>query len=277
MFNHCNPYICNRAARFKAILLMLLFAHHFLLYAYEPASSIKRIALLGDSMTWIGGDSCQHPTGWSHYLKQCGTVENIDVYARSGATWTNTTETKPDKFFYSEVLHNNNVVYNQALRLISDVSEDSLVKPDCIVIFAGANDAWFSSRRPKIFSAEESVLESTYSLDSRPSSSTSLLSSVALVCDILKHSFPSAHFIVVTPIQMTKVSAEAVNNVSDLIEKAAVSRGFTVLRADREVAIRHDEECAGHRFTYDGVHTNAAGAMLVAQYIIPHIVNYNSN
>lgn len=254
-----------------AIILILLASHVVSPFADASKSIIKRIALLGDSLTWIGGDSCQYPTGWSHYLKQNGIAETIDVYARSGATWTNTSNTKPDTSFYSEVLHDENVVYNQVLRLISTISEDSLATPDCIVIFAGANDAWFSSRRPGIFDSEESDLLTRYSYDSEPSSATSLLTSVALACDLLRQSFPSAHFIAVTPVQMSKVSADVVHKVSDLIEKAAVSRGFEVLRADRNVGIKHNEECNAPKFTYDGVHTNPEGARLLSEYIISKI------
>lgn len=167
------------------------------------------------------------------------------------------------------MLDNDNVVYNQALRLISDVSNGRTGSPDCIVVFAGANDAWFSARRPGIFDEDKSHLDKKYSIDSQVSSATSLLSSVALVCDILQQSFPSAYFIIVTPIQMSKVSADNIFKVSDTIEKAAVSRGCSVLRADKYVDIRHEVESKKLKYTYDGVHTNPEGARLIAKYILP--------
>lgn len=239
------------------------------------AASPRKIALLGDSMTWIGGDSCQNPTGWSHYLMKSGIAESIDVYARSGATWTNTSHTKAAPSFYSEVLHDDNVVYNQVLRLISNVAEGKAAVPDCIVIFAGANDAWFSSRRPGIFNHGNEALDIKYTSDTDVASATSLLSSVALVCDILKQSFPSASYLIVTPLQMSKVSEETVHVVSDIIEKSAGSRGFTVLRADNNVDIKHDVESKTPKHTYDGVHTNPDGARLVAQFIIPYLTTDN--
>lgn len=271
MFNHCKSHICNSANYWATasltLLAMVLFCNNVLAHGSSP----KRIALLGDSMTWIGGDSCQNATGWSHYLKLSGLADTIYVYARSGATWTNTSNTKPDPSFYSEILHDDNVVYNQVLRLISDYSDNRIAAPDFIVVFAGANDAWFSSSRPGIFDSDESVLNTRYSSLFKPSYATSLLSSVALSCDLLRQTFPNAYLIAVTPLQMSKVSADEVHKVSDLIEKAAESRDFYVLRADRNVGIRHDVECKTPKNTYDGVHTNLEGARLLSEYIISRI------
>lgn len=139
----------------------ILSAISLILFCIAPFSALgsgpesRHFALLGDSMTWIGGDSCQNATGWSHYLKQSGIADRIDVYARSGATWTNTTNTHADTEFYSEVLHDDNVIYNQVLRLIAAAKADPSATPGCIVILAGTNDAWFSSRRPNLFTRNE--------------------------------------------------------------------------------------------------------------------------
>lgn len=226
-----------------------------------------RIALLGDSMTWIGGDSCQNPTGWTHRLRESGVASRLEVYARSGATWTNTSRTKIDTEAYSEVLDDDNVIYNQAIRLVRDHTSPGSETPDMIIIFAGANDAWFSDRRPGIF---DDVAHSA-NAGRLPSEATTLKSSVALVCDILLNSFPRSTLIMITPIEMSKVSADATERVGDIIESSAAGRGVTTLRADREVEIRHAEESESPRFTYDGVHTNEAGAALLADFIIREI------
>ncbi|MDE6696115.1 MAG: SGNH/GDSL hydrolase family protein [Muribaculaceae bacterium] len=230
----------------------------------------SRIALLGDSMTWIGGDSCEKATGWTHTLKESGLYDNIDMLARSGATWTNTTATSPDLEFYCEVLHDNNVIYNQSLRLIEKYDQQKLADPDRIIIFAGANDAWFSDKRPGIYNSVDS-LQSIAIRENNPSNVTSLYGSVSLACGILQERFPTAKLILVTPLQMSKVSEEIILKVSDIIEKAGLSKGCTVLRGDKEIAIRHSDEVNKHIYTYDGVHTNPQGAALVGNYIVDHL------
>lgn len=234
--------------------------------ALTAAGDGQRVALLGDSMTWIGGDSCQNETGWSHWLKASGFADTIAVYARSGATWTNTIYTRRDASFYSEKLHDDNVIYNQALRLTQAVKSGTATLPDLAVIFAGANDAWFADRRPGIFSGSDSV--APYSSDSQPSEATTLQKSVSLVCDLLRQQLPGCEIVLVTPLEMSKASPEVTATVSEIIENAGQSRAIKVLRADSNISIRHKQEALKPTFTYDGVHTNAMGAKMVADYII---------
>ncbi len=228
-------------------------------------------ALLGDSMTWIGGDSCENATGWSHILKESGIAASISTYARSGATWTNTANTHKDTDFYSELLHDDNVVYNQVLRLIEDQKGSEASTPDHIILFAGANDAWFADRRPGIYSENDSATPTQYCDSTDPNTVTSLYGSVSLVCDLLQKHFPDAVLTVVTPLQMSKVSAETIHKTADIIEEAAKSKGCDVLRADKEVGITHESESKSPTYTYDGVHTNPEGARLVGYYILQHL------
>lgn len=237
--------------------------------AAEGTSCLKpRIALLGDSMTWIGGDSCQNERGWSYWLKKADIADCIDVYARSGATWTNTSKTTPDTEYYSELLDDKNTIYNQALRLIRNADKDSLASPDFIVIFAGANDAWFCYRRPGIFDVGNLTRLQKYSKDTPPSKVTSLRGSVCLVCDILNDRFPKAGIILITPLEMSKATPEMTEKVAHEILSAGESCGIQVLHASQNVDIRHDVEKVSCRYTSDGVHTNPAGARLLGNYIV---------
>ncbi len=270
MFIHCKPYICNKSSIFLAVFLMLLG------FLYASADTITSpspklsFALLGDSMTWIGGDSCQNPTGWSHHLKESGMAGKIDVYARSGATWTNTISTKRNTAFYSEILHDDNVVYNQTIRLI-EKADSCQENPDIIILFAGANDAWFAAKRPGIYEGDNS--KEKFSLASDPASLTSLDCSLLLLSDILKERFPDSTLLFVTPLQMSKTDAETIFRVSDIIEKVANKKGCLVLRADKETGITHQQESSSPTYTYDGVHTNPAGAQLLANFILLSLKN----
>lgn len=226
-----------------------------------------RVALLGDSMTWIGGDSCQNERGWSNHFKRSAHPRTIDVYARSGATWTNTAATKGDPTSYSEMLDDENVIYSQAVRLIEAANNDSLKRPDLIFIYAGANDAWFKSRRKNIFGISPDAI----TVSSTPASCTTLASSVELVCKLLSEEFPQARIVLMTPVEMSKTGVARINQVSDIIESVGSRLGLQVLRADRGVDIRHDVELRKHRYTSDGVHTNPAGAQLISEFIISNL------
>ena len=228
------------------------------------------VALLGDSMTWIGGNDCEKETGWSHYLKEAFPSATIDMYARSGATWTNTRMTKGNVKAYSVVLDNENVLYNQILRLINASSSNPHKTPDLIILFAGANDALYERRRPGLFN-EKALPEGSVE-NCKPFNYTTLSSSVELGCRLLKSHFPDSRIILVTPVEMSRVLPSKINRVGDVIEKTGAKLGIEVLRADKNVDIRHEEEkTKPYKNTYDGIHSNPAGARLIANYIIENL------
>lgn len=67
---------------------------------------------------------------------------------------------------------------------------------------------------------------------------------------------------------MSKVPAEEITRVGDIIEMVGKECGVTTLRADKGVAIRHIEEKCNSHYTSDGVHTNAEGAKMLGEYIV---------
>ena len=269
MFNHCKPYKCNIFRGVSVVFLILLVILYASADTHPSSSRCPKIALLGDSMTWIGGDSCQNPTGWSHVLKESGIAGKIDIYARSGATWTNTKSTKRNPGHYTELLHDDNVVYNQAVRLIEKADKCN-ENPNIIVLFAGANDAWFAAKRPGLYDKEDSTIK--YASDTDPASVTTLEGSINLVCELLQERFPDATLLFVTPLQMSKTDAETIFKVSDIIDTAASKKGYQVLRADKETAINHEQEAKSPKYTYDGVHTNPEGAHLLGDYILSILI-----
>lgn len=229
--------------------------------------SIK-IALLGDSMTWIGGESFDKPVGWTSHIKN-QPVE-MRLYARSGATWTNTSTTKADTRAYSDVLDPDNVIYNQVLRLISD---KEVFSPDIILIYAGANDAWFSSRRPGMMNPSPADTITEVTLESDPSAFNTLASSINLSSKLLNQFFPNSKIVFLTPVHAGKISPESIRTVGEKIEATAELLGIETLRGDLLIPFIHDEE-TGQRGvnTYDGVHSNEKGAQLIADCIINYII-----
>lgn len=225
------------------------------------------VAILGDSMSWIGGDNCDKETGWTNHFHRAFPDYNIGMYARSGATWTNTVNTTGDTAFYSELLNDENVIYDQVMRLLNDVEKNPASVPDIAIIFAGGNDAWFESKRPGIYDPAPLPEKNLKSV--KPSEVTSLASSIELCCKLLRESFPSCRIVLMTPPEMSKTTPERIHKVGDTIAAKGAELGLEVFRTDRDLPFNHDVEKSENRiYTYDGAHSNPTGAKLISDYVI---------
>lgn len=209
------------------------------------SGSGERVALLGDSMTWLGGAKCDNAKGWTSHYAQMNN-DTLYVYARSGATWTHTAATRGSLTEVTGRLSDNNVIYSQVLRLLNDVDAGLIPRPERILIYAGTNDAWFTSERPGIFGLD---------------ASTSLTGAVTLCCDLLQQTMPQTTITLMTPPLFPKAPAERIHQVSDSIQMAGERLSVPTLRADRQLLLDPATD------TTDGVHTNPAGAAKIARYI----------
>ena len=173
------------------------------------------VVFLGDSNLWTGGKDNSDPHSWSYWFCKELSIKNSRNYARSGATWSHTRNTKPDVLSYEEKLSDNNVVFNQVLRLIKDARELRCPKPDYIFIMAGTNDAWFQNKRPQLFA--ESVQNVFNQKNKKHQQALSLARTVKLDCELLKKNFPECKIILVTPMFTTQASTNLISKVSDVI------------------------------------------------------------
>ncbi len=216
------------------------------------------VVLLGDSNTSIGGDSCNIAVGWSKWFKEVFAPASCRSYARSGATWTNTVRTRRDEEENTGRLSDNNVVYNQACRLITAYKSGRQVSPQLIMIAAGTNDAWFGKRFAK---TEAQVFASSSMLTSSPIAKiTTLAESVRYVCEMLMEAFPDAQIVLMTPMQCTAAPAEEIQKVGDIIEGCGRRMGLAVIRQDYASSVSRIRESKKPTFTSDGTHTNEKGA-----------------
>ena len=137
----------------QLLILLLALVITPTMMAQQPLDVI----IFGDSNTWYGGDNCDKPRGWNKWFKDAFQPATIKSYARSGATWTNTTTTKRNTQENTARLGNDNVIYNQICRLEEAIDSGVQPQPQLILIMAGTNDAWFQKDRPGVFSvtAEE--------------------------------------------------------------------------------------------------------------------------
>lgn len=223
----------------------------------------QTVVLLGDSNTWIGGDDCSVPRGWNFWFAKDMAPGSIRSYARSGATWSHTSRTTPDTSEYSEVITDNNVVYNQVMRLMEAVDSGIQTTPDLIMIAAGTNDAWFPQFRPEEFSRtsrEALGREVGELLRLHPGKILSLPAAVRYDLLILQGRFPMARIIVMTPLQSVKISPEMLADVSAIIEEVASATGAAVIRQDLLCPVDSRNEMTHRRLTTDGTHTSEEGA-----------------
>ena len=228
------------------------------------------VVLLGDSNTWIGGDDCSKERGWQKWFIEKFEPGSCRSYARSGATWTNTKNTVPDTKAYSEVLGDNNVIYNQVERLIEAVKSGRQVEPEVIIIGAGANDAWFASKRPYEFHetvAEVFADEKGMIADWQPSKTLTLAGSIRLSCERLMRAFPNAQIVLLTAPQITQCSYEDLRRVNDVITETGHRMSLTVIPLAAECGTFHILENTTRRNTADGCHTTADGARRMGRYI----------
>ena len=202
------------------------------------------VVLLGDSNTFIGGDDCDKPRGWNYWFCQQLKPCTCRSYARSGATWTHTAATVYDIVENTEVLSDNNVIFNQVNRLKQAYADQEQPEPDLILIMAGTNDAWF-----------------------RWANIQTLADYVRSDCELLTECFPQAQIVLITPMQNTKTSVEQIEQTGDVIEQCGHSMGLNVIRLDQGCGITRNQEMKKKTFTTDGVHTNEAGAKRVGTYI----------
>ena len=228
------------------------------------------VVILGDSNTWIGGDDCDNAKGWNKWFKDFFRPASCKSYARSGATWTNTSATKTNTEEDIAVLGNDNVIYNQIMRLRLAVENGVQVTPDLVIIAAGTNDAWFQNKRPGIFSMSTEMALMTVGEDLSEinvNEMTSLAQSVFYGIALLRESFPNVQIVLLTPLQCTATSLENIQKVGDTLVECAEACNIGWLRQDDSKFLDREKELQHKRFTSDGTHTNAEGARHNAEII----------
>jgi hypothetical protein len=251
----------------NVLVILTLFIYIYPVKA-EPTGNHEEspsIIYIGDSNLWIGGDDCQKEKGWSYHYNRMTDSRGVS-YARSGATWTNTINTVADTSYYSEVLSDNNVIYNQVLRLEEDYRNGKYQKsPEVIFISAGTNDAWFKDKREGIFSktCEEALSEDNEIMNKKLSELCSLAESVYRVLLELNREFPNSKKVLLTPPPTTATSIANIKHVSDIIDLCGKMAGEMVIRLD-------DDQ---HIDTYDGTHTTAIGARHIANVVYNHLTS----
>ncbi|MBQ9560640.1 MAG: SGNH/GDSL hydrolase family protein [Bacteroidaceae bacterium] len=228
------------------------------------------VAILGDSNTWLGGDDCRKPRGWNTWFRESLAPATCRSYARSGATWTHTEDTKQNTTEDTGVLSDDNVIFNQVWRLRDAVRRGEQACPDLILIAAGTNDVWFPQKRPRVFAQRvDEVFAATGEPDLTAASEAwqTLAGAVRNGCEMLQESFPDAQIILLTPMQSTAIETADITKAGDVIEACGMRMNLSVIRMDREGCVNRMREQRRMRYTYDGTHTSEAGARRNGRYV----------
>ena len=220
------------------------------------------VVILGDSNTSIGGDDCSQSKGWSKWFKLSFKPLSCRSYARSGATWTHTAQTKEDTEENTGNLSDNNVIYNQVLRLRDAVQKGQQPAPGLIIIAAGTNDAWFVDSRKDAFSKSAIILADSLDFIMRKPirDIRSLPEAVGYSCGRLREWYPEAKIFLLTPMQATCIPEELIQKAGNLIERSANWLGAYAVRQDGPEFIEVEMENQKKTRTQDGIHTNEYGA-----------------
>ena len=251
----------------KRLLIMVLWAVSLTVTAVAQVP--LDVVMLGDSNTWIGGDDCDRLTGWNRWFKDAFQPRSCKSYARSGATWTNTHQTRRNTQENIGVLGDDNVIFNQICRLEEAVDSGIQPKPQLILILAGTNDAWFQKARPLAFSmtAQEAFASDSTITDHDVAQIVTLAASVRYGCELLKAAYPEARVMLLTPFQSVAAGVEHIRRTGDIIAGCGQLMGLDVIRLDRLSGISAAHEKVKHRYTTDGTHTSVAGARQVGTLV----------
>ena len=228
--------------------------------------TIKKTALLGDSITWLSLSS-NPERGWARYFARNMKFAELRNYARSGATWSNSAMTKLDTKSYSASTTPDNVIFNQLQRLFIDLGKG--FKPDYIVIVAGINDVWFPDARPDALAKTAGeVMESgqRYS-DKDVSACTSIAESIRLVAELLWQRLPDVQVVLLSPMQSTSVEYSKVRQATEIMRGCANYLGWGFISQMDEIPVNRIREKWENRLTYDGTHTSELGARIVGDIL----------
>lgn len=229
----------------------------------------KRIAILGDSITWLSMSSNTN-RGWVTHFRELLKFAELRNYARSGATWSHTGNTKYNITEYTESLSDDNVIYNQVNRLINDVDNNGVTAPDFIFILAGTNDAWYPQYRPDaVADTPASVMsdESVWLNVKAIGSLTSIPKAMRYVAEMIWDKFPDAQVVVTTPLQSTAFTTDRREAIANCIKGSADYLSWATIEQDKVCDISRIRESQGYSMTYDGTHTSEAGAKMVGEIL----------
>ena len=226
----------------------------------------KKICFFGDSLSYYR-DKWIDP-----FLSLCGAAEeNVKVYARGYATFTNKADTVYDTESVGNTASGDNVIWNQFNRMKADIDNGAIEVPDIVFIMAGTNDALQSldvGTPSEVFTAQQQSQEAQTLL--------TLSDSIRFVCDLLYTNFPSTKVVLITPPIMGNGATNAARTkvVADTIVESCKLMALPCINAAEECGIAsYREQIRKEYYNEDGVHLSEKGGALFAGYMHKKILS----
>lgn len=216
----------------------------------------QRVAIIGDSNTWLGGDDNKGEKGWNHWFCEYFKPDFCISFARSGATWTNTARTQLNTKENIGSLGDNNVAYNQLQRILAEPE----LKPDVVIIALGTNDLWFKNKRPNLFAESHLDYENEGFLSTPPNKLLTLSDCVNHTVRSLRKAYPNVTIVFIAPAECIHVKNSELTRLGNALEELGRTLEVSTIRLDKLSEIKSDKERIKKEFTYDGTHTSVKGA-----------------
>lgn len=222
-----------------------------------PWANLKYM-LFGDSITQTGnpdagdfGSSFRH--NWWTTAKDRLRAHSFYNFARSGASY---------REYSGQLLW-------QKIRTQVEYAIALDYEPDVIFMSCATNDAMAN-----LGSYEDAIAKDITELDMQYTADA-----MRWAYYTLNKRYPNAQLFTCTPIQLSGVEPHTRQPLYDLLRRMGARYGFTVINVGEECGIAREFEVTGGagRFLYDGTHPNPAGAIRMANIIVPAAITRKSN
>lgn len=254
----------------------------------------KVIYVLGDSITWLGGDNCDgtrtgyEHRGWTEYFKERIQPRIMKSYARSGATLScySDSQENPSANYGSPAA--DNILWNQVVRMKNDIDNGADI-PDYIIIAAGCNDAFMYETTEESYAERHTAIngllsdnvenilntnvgESWYGIKT-PTECASIAKTMRWMKDAFVSICPNAQVIICTPLQSHYSSLTTQNEVSQRIDECSQFVSWSTINQGKDCMISRLQEAKGYHFTADGTHPSVLGATMVGHILARKVLN----
>lgn len=218
----------------------------------------KKILIFGDSITTTatmdddGGNYVEGVNAnWPYYIPEMLRTERYTNYAFSGAHFAD--------------FNSAHYFQHMTRQIETAISVADNADTEIIIVACGTNDGGQTA----VDSYSEAMGKSVNNLDK-----TKLYQSIRWCFHKLREHYPNAKCFAVTPIQ--RADREPMAVLSNAIKEMAHRYNFIVLDAENECGIVRDYEVwnGNGRHLRDGLHTNATGRKVMAEYICNGVKQY---
>ena len=222
----------------------------------------KNIVIMGDSIT-------ANPNWWTKNMLERLSFKNYLNLARSGATWSHTTDTVYDITSTDGNTSSDNVIWNQVNKLVNKVDNAEFPIPDIVFILAGTND----------YSRDKGDISDTFVnftgdiTQSEPGEITDLVKGIRYSCETILNNFPDVQLILATPLQRGLAHNNTIFEIGDLIKECGRRLSATVIDQGSECGIYGYYEYTGDKYLYDNLHPNDKGNEKIGAFIATKLKN----